>query len=108
MTHSRNDAVEIWPKRGGSSGSSNNPEKCFFSSLVLLFHFLGYPQPTVQWLQNGKPVAESSRVSVEQEEDGLCALVLADLSSSDSGIYTCKASNKLGEAMCSAKLRVEM
>lgn len=45
---------------------------------------------------------------MEQEEDGLCALVLADLNPSDSGVYTCKASNKLGEAMCSAKLKVEV
>ncbi|XP_056881527.1 myosin light chain kinase, smooth muscle-like [Takifugu flavidus] len=68
----------------------------------------GYPQPTVQWLQNGNPVTESSRTTMEEEEDGLCALVLADLNPSDSGIYTCKASNKQGEATCSAKLKVEM
>uniref|UniRef100_H3CH65 Myosin, light chain kinase 5 n=1 Tax=Tetraodon nigroviridis TaxID=99883 RepID=H3CH65_TETNG len=67
----------------------------------------GYPQPKVQWLQDGNPVTESNRVTTEQEEDGLCALVLADLSPSDSGVYTCKATNKLGEATCSAKLKVE-
>lgn len=67
--------------------------------------FLGYPQPTVQWLQNGNPV---TRATTEQEEDGLCTLILADLKPSDSGVYTCKASNKLGAATCSAKLKVEM
>ncbi|XP_060951315.1 myosin light chain kinase, smooth muscle-like [Limanda limanda] len=68
----------------------------------------GYPQPEVKWLQNEKPVSESSRVTVEQNQDGLCSLVLADLEPSDSGVYVCRASNKLGEAMCSAKLQVEM
>ncbi|CAB1448705.1 unnamed protein product [Pleuronectes platessa] len=68
----------------------------------------GYPQPEVKWLQNEKPLSESSRVTVEQNEDGLCSLVLADLEPSDSGVYVCRASNKLGEAMCSAKLQVEM
>ncbi|XP_070846734.1 myosin light chain kinase, smooth muscle-like isoform X2 [Chaetodon trifascialis] len=68
----------------------------------------GYPQPEVRWLQNEKPVSESCRVSMEQLEDGLCSLVLVDLEPSDSGVYVCRASNKLGEAMCSAKLRVEM
>ncbi|XP_041818632.1 myosin light chain kinase, smooth muscle-like isoform X2 [Chelmon rostratus] len=68
----------------------------------------GYPQPEVKWLQNEKPVSESCRVSVEQLEDGLCSLVLAGLEPSDSGVYVCRASNKLGEAMCSARLRVEM
>ncbi|CAJ1080340.1 myosin light chain kinase%2C smooth muscle-like [Xyrichtys novacula] len=66
----------------------------------------GYPQPEVKWLQNQKPVSVSGRVTMEQHE-GLCALVVADLKPSDSGVYVCKASNKLGEAMCSAKLRVE-
>ncbi|XP_035469023.1 myosin light chain kinase, smooth muscle isoform X2 [Scophthalmus maximus] len=68
----------------------------------------GYPQPEVKWLQNEKPVPESSRVTVEQNDDGLCSLVLADLEPSDSGVYVCRASNKLGEATCSAKLKVEM
>uniref|UniRef100_UPI0037E7F184 myosin light chain kinase, smooth muscle-like n=1 Tax=Semicossyphus pulcher TaxID=241346 RepID=UPI0037E7F184 len=66
----------------------------------------GYPQPEVKWLQNEQPVSESSRVTMEQHE-GLCALVVADLKPSDSGVYVCRASNKLGEAMCSAKLKVK-
>lgn len=49
-----------------------------------------------------------TRATTEQEEDGLCTLILADLKPSDSGVYTCKASNKLGAATCSAKLKVEM
>lgn len=69
---------------------------------------LGYPQPEVKWLQNEKLVSESSRVTMKHHDDGLCSLILADLEPSDSGVYVCKASNKLGEAMCSAKLKVEM
>ncbi|XP_042364298.1 myosin light chain kinase, smooth muscle-like [Plectropomus leopardus] len=68
----------------------------------------GYPQPEVKWLQNKKPVSESDRVTIEQHEDGLCSLVVADLDLSDSGVYVCRASNKLGAAMCSAKLTVKM
>lgn len=68
----------------------------------------GYPQPKVKWLQNEKPVSDSDRVTMEQHEDGLCSLVVADLEPSDSGVYVCRASNKLGEAMCSAKLKVGM
>lgn len=73
----------------------------------MLFSFSGYPEPDVMWLQNEKLVSESCRATVEKHEDGLCSLVVADLQSSDSGIYVCKASNRLGEAMCSAKLKVE-
>ncbi|XP_038591011.1 myosin light chain kinase, smooth muscle-like isoform X2 [Micropterus salmoides] len=68
----------------------------------------GYPQPEVKWLQNEKPLSPSSRVTMEQHEDGLCSLVVTDLKPSDSGVYVCKAGNKLGEAMCSAKLKVQM
>lgn len=62
----------------------------------------------MKWLQNEKPVSESRRVTVEQHEDGLWSLAVADLEASDSGVYACRASNKLGEATCSAKLKVEM
>ncbi|XP_039991866.1 myosin light chain kinase, smooth muscle-like [Xiphias gladius] len=68
----------------------------------------GYPQPEVKWLQNDKPLSESRRVTTEHHEDGFCSLVLADLKPSDSGVYVCRASNELGRAMCSAKLKVEM
>ncbi|XP_028287963.1 myosin light chain kinase, smooth muscle-like [Parambassis ranga] len=68
----------------------------------------GYPQPKVKWLQNEEPLSESRRVTMEQHRDGLCSLILADLKPSDSGLYVCKASNKLGEAMCSAKLKVQL
>lgn len=45
---------------------------------------------------------------MQQDEDGLCSLVVADLAPSDSGVYVCRAVNKLGEAMCSSKLKVEL
>ncbi|KAM3592455.1 uncharacterized protein V6R79_019245 [Siganus canaliculatus] len=68
----------------------------------------GYPQPEVKWLHDHRPLSESCRVTMEQHSDGLCSLVLADVEPSDSGVYVCRASNKLGDAMCSAKLKVEM
>lgn len=72
----------------------------------IFFPILGYPQPEVKWLHNEKPVPESRRATIGHHGEGLCSLVLADLKFSDSGVYVCKARNKLGEAMCSAKLKV--
>lgn len=74
--------------------------------LACLVH--GYPQPEVQWLQDERPLSNSCRVTIEQQEDGLCSLVVADVQPSDSGVYVCRASNKLGQARCSAKVRVEV
>ncbi|XP_017293667.1 myosin light chain kinase, smooth muscle isoform X2 [Kryptolebias marmoratus] len=68
----------------------------------------GYPQPEVKWLHDGGPLSDPSRVTAQELEDGLCSLVLAHLTPSDSGVYVCRAKNKLGEAMCSAKLNVEL
>ncbi|RVE59690.1 hypothetical protein OJAV_G00190990 [Oryzias javanicus] len=77
------------------------------ATATLTCHIEGYPKPEVRWFQNEAAVRESSRVTPQQHEDGLCHLLLADLKLSDSGIYTCKAVNKLGEATCSSKLTVD-
>ncbi|XP_056153529.1 myosin light chain kinase, smooth muscle-like [Lampris incognitus] len=74
----------------------------------LTCHVNGYPPPEVEWLQNGELVGESSRVTLEQDEDGVCSLVLSDLGPSDSAVYKCRATNVLGKAICSAKLTVEL
>ncbi|KAL0984429.1 hypothetical protein UPYG_G00141370 [Umbra pygmaea] len=77
------------------------------STAHLVCHVQGYPEPEVSWLRNQEPVVESLTVTVEYQ-DGVCALVLTDLGPADSGVYECKATNRLGEAMCSARLTVEL
>lgn len=67
----------------------------------------GYPDPEVVWLRGVEPLLESSRVQIEYEEDGRCTLVLQRVEARDSAVYTCRASNAHGEALCSAKLSVE-
>lgn len=79
---------------------------CILLVQLYIFLILGYPQPEVKWLHDEKPVPESHRATIAHHGEGLCSLVLADLKFSDSGVYVCKARNKLGEAMCSAKLKV--
>ncbi|XP_030076800.1 myosin light chain kinase, smooth muscle isoform X1 [Microcaecilia unicolor] len=76
------------------------------SSACLQCHIEGYPDPEVIWLYDGIPVQESSHFRIEYEENGRCALVVSDVSLQDSGCYTCRACNELGEAECSAKLTV--
>ena len=68
--------------------------------------YTGYPQPAIEWLLNNERLVETSRTTAEQSEEGSCSLVLTGLQQSDSGIYSCRATNDLGEALCSAKLRV--
>lgn len=68
---------------------------------------LGYPLPEVQWLQDDKPLSESSRVKMQYGEDGHCSLVVSGVEASDAGVYVCRASNQLGAASCSARLEVD-
>ncbi|CAB1341717.1 unnamed protein product [Coregonus sp. 'balchen'] len=77
------------------------------STARLSCHLTGYPDPEVVWLRGEEPLEESSRVQIEYEEDGLCTLVLAQVGPEDSDIYTCRATNDQGEALCSAKLIVK-
>ncbi|KAJ7992362.1 hypothetical protein DPEC_G00277730 [Dallia pectoralis] len=76
------------------------------STVRLPCHLTGYPDPEVVWFRGEVPVEESPRVQIEYEEDGLCTLVLTQVVSEDSDVYTCKATNIQGEALCSAKLIV--
>ncbi|KAJ8414380.1 hypothetical protein AAFF_G00052500 [Aldrovandia affinis] len=73
----------------------------------LTCHIQGYPDPEVLWLHGEEPVEESSRVQIKYKEDGRCTLVLSDVGLEDSGVYTCRATNSLGEALCSCKLMVD-
>ncbi|XP_022529662.2 myosin light chain kinase, smooth muscle isoform X1 [Astyanax mexicanus] len=66
----------------------------------------GYPDPEVVWLLDDEPVEETERVQIQYKEDGLCTLTLAHIQPEDSGIYECRASNYLGQALCSARLSV--
>uniref|UniRef100_A0A8C7STJ2 Myosin light chain kinase, smooth muscle-like n=1 Tax=Oncorhynchus mykiss TaxID=8022 RepID=A0A8C7STJ2_ONCMY len=76
------------------------------SSARLACRVQGYPEPEVVWFKDEETVESSSRVTMEY--DGMCELVLTDLGPADTGVYKCRATNDLGEALCSAKLTVEL
>lgn len=63
------------------------------------------PSMKIQWTLNGKPLQESSRITNEHDF-GVVRLLIKRCEAEDSGIYQCKASNSLGEAISTASLRV--
>ncbi|XP_061120064.1 myosin light chain kinase, smooth muscle-like isoform X1 [Syngnathus typhle] len=67
----------------------------------------GYPHPEVEWLRDDEPLPETSRVKTEYGPDGRCALVVCGVDAADAGVYVCRASNQLGAASCSARLKVD-
>lgn len=58
------------------------------------------------WLLDDEPLEETERVRMEHKENGLCMLTLTRVQARDSGTYEIRASNHLGQALCSAKLTV--
>lgn len=78
------------------------------SSAQLSCLITGYPDAEVVWLKDGELLElQEECVQVDYEEDGSCTLTLENVSPHHSGLYSCKATNVLGEALCSATLTVE-
>ncbi|XP_030557678.1 obscurin isoform X1 [Drosophila novamexicana] len=101
----------------GHDESKTNVSPAFLVSLKdaemienTLFRFmikiLGDPKPKVQFFKNQKEILESSdRIQIIRDKDylGFYELVIADVQKDDAGIYSCKATNKFGEASCEAQ-----
>lgn len=51
---------------------------------------------TVRWLRNSQQIISDKRCCVERTEKGVCTLVIHNLTTSDSGVYTCEVVNKFG------------
>lgn len=59
----------------------------------------------ISWEKNGIPIRPSSK-HLQTFNDGLAILEIYDVSDADAGKYNCIASNKFGESVTSAKLKV--
>lgn len=67
----------------------------------------GKPTPKVMWYHDDVPVKEGKEVTVYQDGEGVCKLAISEVFPEDSGIYTCKAVNPVGETICATSLVVE-
>uniref|UniRef100_T1J5H7 Ig-like domain-containing protein n=1 Tax=Strigamia maritima TaxID=126957 RepID=T1J5H7_STRMM len=67
---------------------------------------VGDPSMRVEWFHNGKPVTAGSRIKT-LHDFGYVILEIAGAYPRDSGQYTCKATNKHGEATTSCRLTVQ-
>lgn len=72
------------------------------------FHYRvsGDPIPDVKWYKGAFQVQLSRNCIIISNPDGSGSLSLKSIKQEDSGMYTCKASNKFGEASSSAELAV--
>ncbi len=66
---------------------------------------VGDPHLRVDWLKDGRPILASNRMST-LHDFGFVALDLKYTRPDDTGVYTCRAINQLGEAVINANLQV--
>ena len=65
---------------------------------------VGDPRLRVEWLKDGRPIQASNRMST-LHDFGFVALDLKYTRPDDTGVYTCRAVNQLGEAVINANLQ---
>lgn len=65
------------------------------STVTLVCVVEGKPS-TVRWLKDGQQIIHDKQCRIETTENGVCTLVITNLTTNDSGIYTCEVVNKFG------------
>lgn len=66
---------------------------------------VGDPDLKVEWFKNNVPIQQANRIS-SMHDFGYVALDMKYVNPEDSGTYTCRATNRLGQAVTSASLVV--
>uniref|UniRef100_UPI0009B37A6A obscurin n=1 Tax=Monopterus albus TaxID=43700 RepID=UPI0009B37A6A len=61
---------------------------------------------TVRWLKDGQEITNGMRCCTETTENGICTLVIKNLTTNDSGIYTCEVVNKFGVSSYNGNITV--
>ncbi|XP_027860655.1 brother of CDO [Xiphophorus couchianus] len=74
-------------------------EVAFGETVRIICQARGNPTPSVTWLHNARPLAQSSRHRLTSR-----ALRISNVSSQDDGLYQCMAENGLGSSQASARL----
>lgn len=66
-----------------------------------------FPKPVVTWYKDGQEIQLVDRIQANDAKGGVYQLVIKNSRKEDTGKYTCKAINEIGQAECSADLDIE-
>jgi hypothetical protein len=73
----------------------------------LCYYTTGNPPPEVSWYKNGRKVFPTSNVKAYSEEDGSHVLLINDALDYQSGDYSCKAKNAVGDVEAQFTITIE-
>lgn len=65
------------------------------------------PKATVSWYKNNKELHNDERIQLNDAKGGVYQLIIKNSNKEDTGRYTCRASNEIGEVECTAELAIE-
>lgn len=68
--------------------------------MILTCKVEAVPTPKIKWLHNNVVINKAKHVQIEQDDTGLCTLIIPEVFPENAGDYTCVAENKLGRAEC--------
>lgn len=66
---------------------------------------VGDPNLKIEWFRNEKPLEDSSRIT-KQHDFGYVSMDIAHVREEDEGVYMCRATNPLGEAVTTASMKI--
>lgn len=75
--------------------------------LILKCIVEGNPRPKAEWFKDGIKLKNTRVVTIIQELNGTCTLIINEVYPEDAGIYECHAINNVGETFCKAPVSVE-
>uniref|UniRef100_A0A7E4UT28 Muscle M-line assembly protein unc-89 n=1 Tax=Panagrellus redivivus TaxID=6233 RepID=A0A7E4UT28_PANRE len=76
------------------------------SSAKMCLKVTGYPLPDITWYKDDQLLKEDERRTFYADEDGFFAMTIDPVQVTDTGRYTCVATNEYGQASTSAFFRV--
>lgn len=77
------------------------------SSAAFTFKCLALPQASVKWYKDGKEVTADDRIKIVNPTTGTYSLSIDKCVKEDTGNYTVKVANDLGEKELSASLTIQ-
>ncbi|ESO07592.1 hypothetical protein HELRODRAFT_76139, partial [Helobdella robusta] len=90
------------------SGSVDDPVLALVGETARLdCKISGHPVPDLTWYKDGRELIRGGRYLMSVNQEGVHSLIIKLAKISDSGVYTCRASNRAGQATKDIFLNVE-